>query len=922
MASVVDVLLVVARMVAAFGRRVWHFMSPDRVNRRPVIALFAVFAFVIPSVGLSVVLVFASWSWAYLLSWGPWLWRTLPPVAVLGLIGWGLCLRLRLSRGRQLGFSTAPDGHVYASIVRKWSLVGLIAIPIIVGSPWAARSYRLSLPPSSVIVLVARFDGPNPTEYRVTEWIIDSLRTVAAEHEGIEIAVLGEHITEEQGEARAAEAGRQRKATIVVWGWYGLSGEKVPLSVHFRLLRPPLDEISVGTSGGIRLVDRSSLESFELQIQLADEMAVLTLVCAGLMHYASGDWHGAIARLDAALARPAPIGALERSRVHLLCANAHWRAGNQDCAIVEYDQAIALAPDDAEAFHGRALAYFAKYDISQALADCNRSIELDPTRAYVFNTRGVLLTLLDDFDQAIKEYSRAIELDPSDALYLCNRGATYVMMGVPSQALEDFDRAVRLQPRDHSGYELRGVALSLEGHQEKALADFARAIRLRPDEPGPYLNRAIARARMGDYDGAVVDLNRAIQLAPDCATAYFNRAIALWNKGRLDDAIEDYTTALGLEPDWATYYYRGRAHYDAGYLGRAVDDFSEAIRLYSLETAYGTQRRKTALLVEQGCYRCCYHLRGCAYLAMGQLGEAVADFSVALQLGPDSESFYGRGVAHLGQGELDLAIGDFDEAIRLQPHCLSYLVRGNAFYQKGYLDQAISDLSEAIGLGCNLPEAYVYRGDVYAARGELERAVADYGEGIRLEPGDGSYYLKRGVALLEIGDLDGAIGDLTLAISVIPSAVAYHNRGIALALRGAMNEAISDFSDALRLMPDLAAAYVGRGNAYAIEGSHDQAIADYSQAIRLRPEDAAAYVARGQVYVALGQIEQAIIDYTSAIQVWPTDPIAYYQRGQALLSQGEREKAITDFEMVLEFCTDTGLRQRVEEKLDALRPGR
>jgi len=221
----------------------------------------------------------------------------------------------------------------------------------------------------------------------------------------------------------------------------------------------------------------------------------------------------------------------------------------------------------------------------------------------------------------------------------------------------------------------------------------------------------------------------------------------------------------------------------------------------------------------------------------------------------------------------------------------------------------------------SLPEAYIYRGDVYAAKGELERAVADYGEGIRLQPSNGSYHLKRGVTLLEIGDLDGAIGDLTLAINVILSAAAYHNRGLALAMKGAINEAISDFSDALRLMPDLAAAYVGRGNAYAIEGSHDQAIADYSQAIRLRPEDAAAYVARGQVYVALGEIGQAIIDYTSAIQMWPTDPIAYYQRGQALLNQGEREKAITDFEMVLEFCTDTGLRQRVEEKLDALRSG-
>jgi tetratricopeptide (TPR) repeat protein len=60
--------------------------------------------------------------------------------------------------------------------------------------------------------------------------------------------------------------------------------------------------------------------------------------------------------------------------------------------------------------------------------------------------------------------------------------------------------------------------------------------------------------------------------------------------------------------------------------------------------------------------------------------------------------------------------------------------------------------------------------------------------------------------------------------------------------------AIADFSEAVRLNPNLPQAYSKRGDAYVNKGDFDKAIADYSDALRLNPNDTMAYYNRGSSY--------------------------------------------------------------------------
>ena len=71
--------------------------------------------------------------------------------------------------------------------------------------------------------------------------------------------------------------------------------------------------------------------------------------------------------------------------------------------------------------------------------------------------------------------------------------------------------------------------------------------------------------------------------------------------------------------------------------------------------------------------------------------------------------------------------------------------------------------------------------------------------------------------------------------------VAYYNRGVTYKSKGQYDQAISDFTKALEIIPRFAEAYNNRGNAYAMKGQYDQAISDFTKALEINPRFAGAY---------------------------------------------------------------------------------
>ena len=121
-------------------------------------------------------------------------------------------------------------------------------------------------------------------------------------------------------------------------------------------------------------------------------------------------------------------------------------------------------------------------------------------------------------------------------------------------------------------------------------------------------------------------------------------------------------------------------------------------------------------------------------------------------------------------------------------------------------------------------------------------------------------------------------------------------RGVAHYERGDLDEAIAEYTTAIRLYPKCGEAYFRRGRAFAGKREFDKAITDFTEAIRLKPEFAEAYYyRRALIYSEQRKYDQAIADYTETIRIKPEDAKVYYNRGRTYALNGEQAKAEADF---------------------------
>jgi len=114
--------------------------------------------------------------------------------------------------------------------------------------------------------------------------------------------------------------------------------------------------------------------------------------------------------------------------------------------------------------------------------------------------------------------------------------------------------------------------------------------------------------------------------------------------------------------------------------------------------------------------------------------------------------------------------------------------------------------------------------------------------------------------------------------------------------------------------PNSAKSYYKTGDEYSLKGDYDNAIADYTEAIRLDSNYAEAYNKRGDVYLVIKRDnDSAIADYTEAIRLNPNKTEAYLGRGASYFIKGNRDRAIADCEAVLRIDpNDTQARSVIE----------
>lgn len=585
-----------------------------------------------------------------------------------------------------------------------------------------------------------------------------------------------------------------------------------------------------------------------------------------------------------------PRTAIGHSRLVLLLVTlAAVRLGAQP-ARVDYDEAIARAPNDPRGYYARGVARDNVDDYLGALADLNQAIQLNPAYAEAYYSRGLVKLELADNAGAIADFTALLRVDPKHVDGYISRGLARDALKDSAGAREDFDRALALDPRAARAYLNRGIAWARQDERKKALADYDQAIALDRNYFHAYYNRGVTRTETGDFLGAMGDFNRAITLRPNSYMGYYGRAELYTAKKEYERALVDYSQALKSSPNNGKILNaRGLSRMENGDLDGARKDFEHAVavgwenavtNLGVVESRWSRPgqadaRFEQALKINPNNVDALFN-RARSRSDRGDRAGALADIERVLQLSPrDANAMHARGYIKSLGGDDRGAIADYTQALRWDPrYQLSYTERGLAELRLREYDQAISDFSRVLEMNLVQTVALDGRARAYAAQGQWARAAQDYRRIMEREAMSQDVRERLGDALVMQGDDEGAKKGLLIPAFAGPRRheVALKQLHLKLTREHDVGGLARELDALLKADPNdlLALEYRGlsRWESYDLRGAGD----DFTLLVKAEPARAQHWYRRGLVLEGRGEFAAALADYQRARAVQGAEP--------------------------------------------------
>jgi tetratricopeptide (TPR) repeat protein len=161
--------------------------------------------------------------------------------------------------------------------------------------------------------------------------------------------------------------------------------------------------------------------------------------------------------------------------------NAYDDEGQYDRAIQDYDHAIAINPNDADALNNRGTSYRAKGQYELAIQDYDLAISLIPKNAMTLNNRCFAKALAGEGEQGLADCNESLRLRPGNANTLASRGFAYLKLKRYDAAIADYDAELRINPGNPYSLFGRGMAKHMKGNLSDGDADISAAKAIKAD---------------------------------------------------------------------------------------------------------------------------------------------------------------------------------------------------------------------------------------------------------------------------------------------------------------------------------------------------------------------------------------------------------------------------------------------------------
>ncbi len=370
------------------------------------------------------------------------------------------------------------------------------------------------------------------------------------------------------------------------------------------------------------------------------------------------------------------------------------------------------------------------------------------------------------------QFTAMAQSNPDDFL----RGKALMQENLPMKAIELFSKSIQNDNSNASAYLSRGRAYMASHQYNLAIQDFIKADSLKEKIASYELSRAWALS--GDKERAVKALrdhldseyrlpSSVIRLDPAFSSLERNKGwLDLWennwyspeeesearinyllNSKKFIDAIGVAGQEIEKNPSKHIFYYlRGKAFQEYGNPGNALKDYSKAIEMFARNADY-------------------YIARASVYRNEHKFAEAAQDMKRAVQLRPEDPSL-------LKTLAIDnISAGNKKDGVEaMNSYATLFRENHEAVYQAGMVNYEAGNYVKALEFfNQNLkddqtdPRFFKARGDTYYQTSLFRYAIRDYGMALDLNPDLTDVWYMKGLARYKEGDHEGACIDWSRA---------------------------------------------------------------------------------------------------------------------------------------------------------------
>ena len=552
-----------------------------------------------------------------------------------------------------------------------------------------------------------------------------------------------------------------------------------------------------------------------------------------------------------------------RAREHVEKGNEYFAEKRLPSAENEYQQAIRINPDFADAYYRLGLAQIQQEYTTAAAQSLARAVELDPRNLDARLNLGDLEISSTQYNEARQQAEAVLQQDEKNASAHRLLGQVALRQMQYVRAENELKRSISLDPRDTKTYEALGLTQLLDAEYGAAEKSFRTAVDVKPDDPQTYINLANFYKGQNDPDRAEQVLQQGIKQAPRAVELPVALA-GLYIEGKR--MVEAKRLLDQVELDESMYPDGMRAV--ASFYLESGDATSALSRFRALASKNDNDRAAAGKVAE--CYLQMGRwqdaepwldqwdkdrkdagfrlLRARVYLGAFRLREAAAELQRLINDSPDVPAVYFYlAQVDLAQEQAAQAQQSLTEALRLQPGYLPALLGlGNISLQQNDGNLALAYASRVIATSFWLADAHLLAGSSY----------------------------------LLLGDKDQAQRAFELAAGLNPrSAAAQERLGHVQAMGGNYAEAENAYEKSLAITPDYAPALKGLGDILAKEGKAKQAGARIDSQIKVQPKAFQLYVAKAEFCIAQQDWSCAEHSYQQTLALNP-----YYVNGYLALA--------------------------------------